>query len=148
MYARLQRGSGSVYGVDGAIEVSTFRRVSGDDEVLLSLWPTLTEAGADPASEWYEVEDLRHADADTAARVAVLLLFGGPIWEPVRLPNPAGTVRTLALWQPERLCQVTVVLASSLTSIEDSRDRMMARSGADRVDVYEVLSVSAGSPRD
>jgi hypothetical protein len=140
-YARLRRGS-SVYGVDGAIEVSVLGRAPGD-EVLLSLWPTLAEAAADPGSEWYEV----HADDPGAeplgpAETAAVVCFGGPLGAPVRIPHPEGTVRALALWQPDRLNQVVVLLAGAGASLADSREL-----GADRIEVYQVLSVCAGSPR-
>ncbi|HEV8557458.1 MAG TPA: hypothetical protein VGR06_13795 [Actinophytocola sp.] len=143
MYARLRRGT-SVYGVDGAIEVSLLRGAAGD-EVLLSLWPTLAEAAADPGAEWYEVlGDAPGTDApvknDAAAAV---VLFGGPLWAPVRFPHPVGTSRALTLWQPERLKQAVVLLAASRASLVDFSGPVEA----DRVDVYQVLSVHAGCPR-
>ena len=140
VFARLQRGS-SLYGVDGAIEVSTLRRASGEEEVLLSLWSTLAEAGADPRSEWYEVH-ADHGDREPA-EVAAVVCFHGPMPGPVRFPRPAGTVRALELWQPDRLNQVVVVLGRSLESIADGR----GLPEADRIDVYQVLSVQPGTPR-
>jgi hypothetical protein len=140
MYARLQRSSGSVYGVDGAIEICAL--AAGEDELLLSLWPTREEAAADPASEWYEVHTNRVC-RDEPASVAMVLRFGGPLREPVRMAGYPGAVRAMTLWQPDRLNQVTVVLASSPPSMEDTR-RVF---GPDRVDLYQVLSLQAGTPR-
>jgi hypothetical protein len=179
VYARLRRGT-SVYGVDGAIEVSLLRGAAGD-EVLLSLWPTLAEAAADPGAEWYEVHsaelrslrsrgdrpldpmtsptcaarslagarDLRCSSGEDIsgrsrrAEFAAVVLFGGPLWAPVRFPHPVGTSRALTLWQPERLKQAVVLLAASAESLVDFAGPVEA----DRVDLYQVLSVYAGCPR-
>jgi hypothetical protein len=140
MYARLQRSPGSVYGVDGAIEVCAL--AAGEDELLLSLWSTRQEAAADPASEWYEVHTDRAGKGESAS-VAMVLRFGGPLREPVRLAGCPGVSRAMVLWQPDRLNQVTVVLASSPPSTEDAR--WVVR--PDRVDLYQVLSLHAGTPR-
>jgi hypothetical protein len=140
MFARLQRSPGSVYGVDGAIEICALG--AGEEELLLSLWPTREEAAADPASEWYEVHANRVSRVEPAS-VAVVLRFGGPLREPVRMSGYPGAIRAMALWQPDRLNQVTVVLASSPPSIEDTRRAI----GPDRVDLYQVLSLQAGTPR-
>jgi hypothetical protein len=137
VYARLRRGT-SVYGVDGAIEVSLLRGAAGD-EVLLSLWPTLAEAAADPGAEWYEVLG-DQSGAGGPAEVAAVVLFGGPLWAPVRFPHPAGTSRALMLWQPERLKQAVVLLGPSPVDFPGPVE-------ADRVDLYQVLSVHAGCPR-
>lgn len=140
MYARLQR-SGSVYGVDGAIEVCAL--AAGEDELLLSLWPTRAEAAADPASEWYEVHTNQCCpNRPEPVSFAVVLRFGGPLREPVRMVGYPGASRAMALWQPDRLNQVTVVLAAAPPSIEDTRRAVEP----DQVDLYQVLSLQAGIP--
>jgi hypothetical protein len=142
MFARLRRGGAWVVGVDGAIEVCALRSPDGQDTLLLSLWPTLTEARADPTAEWYEVhtDQVRRGEP---AEVAAVVRFGGPIWEPVPVPGDAEAIRAMTLWQPERLNQVIVMLAASEASIGDGHQV----AGADQVDLYQVLSLQAGTPR-
>lgn len=168
MYARLQKGA--AYGVDGAAEVFSLHRLAGSDELVLSLWPTRAEAGADPAAEWYELEvDQPGGDRDAAPEIAAVIAFETPMSEPrlaatrranteriaPHMADHAGSVRALVLWQPERRSMLVVVLALSVESIEDGQREVLSTGllpGEDpallidpeRVDLYRVVSARVG----
>jgi hypothetical protein len=166
MYARLGRS-------DGGGEGYAFRRLGGSEELELTLWPTERAAAADPAAEYYEVSaDRPGGSRDREPRIAALVWFEGPVSEPVlaavrranaerigpRMESHAGSVRALDLWQPERRRMLVVVLAESVEAVEDAQRVILSMPllpgedpallpGPDRVDLYQVLSVHAGSPR-
>lgn len=165
MYARLGKGTGG--DVTGAIETCTLHRLAGADELVLSLWAA-QRAEDDPAAEWYEV-DSEHpgGDRDQEPKVAALVWLTGPMSAPVlaavrrasadriapRLADHRGTVRSLVLWQPEQRQMLVVVLATSVEALEDGHRVIMSTTllpgedpallrGADRVDLYRVLSAT------
>lgn len=129
MYARIHKSTGAA--PDGAREAHTYRRLAGDDELMVSLFDTQDEAAADPTAEWYEVE-ADSPGAEAAGGVAAFLYFDGPISDEVHkaaerahreriapaMRTRSGTGRALVLWQPQRRAALVVSTADSVESIE------------------------------
>jgi len=163
MYARLGRTED---GTAGAAEVCTLRRLAGADQQVLSLWPTAEQAAADPAAEWYEVQDDRTGGSPgERPGVAALVYFDGPMSEARQaaslragferigplMDSQPGSVRSLVLWQPERCCKLIVMQCVSVEALEEAQRAAMSSKllpgedrallpGPDRVDVYRVLA--------
>lgn len=163
MYARMGR---TEEGTAGAVEVLTLHRLAGADELVLSRWPDAGQAAAEPAAEWYEIEDDRPcADRDARPAVAGVIRFDGPMSEPLHaaalraglerigpcLAAQPGIVRTLALWQPELRRMLAVTLAVSVEALEAAQHAVMSTEllpgedpallpGPDSVDLYRVMS--------
>ncbi|HWM04687.1 MAG TPA: hypothetical protein VNP92_20310 [Actinophytocola sp.] len=169
MYARVRKTTDDTPTADGCVERLALRRLGGWEEVEVSLWTTREQAEADPTAEWYEVSLDQPGTATEPATTAALVWFDGPLSDellaaanrasrerigPAMADHP-GAVRSLLLWQPDRRAQLSVVLATSIESIEDGQRKIMSMEllpgedpallpGANRVDIYRV--VPAPSP--
>jgi hypothetical protein len=127
MYATLHRTSGEL--PDDPAATLRLRQIGGPLGLTVHLWP---ERPAEPTA--FEVRaDQDLSEPDATPTVASVVTFTGPISEAVdeagrraardriapAMRDHAGSVRMLALWQPELRRQVLITLATSVEALEE-----------------------------
>lgn len=157
MYATLHRSTEPVPA--GATDI-VLRQIGGPVTLTVHLTP---DRPADPSA--FEVQQDRGlTEPDAVPTAAQVITFSGPLSEQVvaaagraareritpAMATHPGSVRQLALWQPELRRQVVITLATSLESLEEGGRKIGALPllpgedvallpGPDHVEMFRVL---------